>query len=231
MVALEAQNLTHLVDKSHHIADPDLDEAQLKHLHKVMKDSFIHHQAKFIVKMHAKTKNARTVWEHVCKTHDESISTSMNGDATLGWPAGVKLDACNWNKPQGKFVTFCGTQGNKFNEMCPDSFVKDEQAVRMLLNGIASGTPNLVNVLNLHGRAEKAAGQCIKIFSMSTLPSLSNKPKFVTTQRCVQVAIVTKAPLLIILPQKDKNMRKTFMTLMKKETLKPTLMTFGRQTQ
>jgi len=54
-----------------------------------------HHQAKFIVKMHAKTKNARTVWEQVCKTHDVSISTSMNGDTIFGWLAGVKLDACN----------------------------------------------------------------------------------------------------------------------------------------
>ena len=95
LIALEAQNLTHLVDKSHVVINPDLGKAQLKHLCKVMKDNFIHHQAKSIVKFHAKAKDWRAVWEQVCKTHDNSISTSMNGDAILGWLATVQLHACN----------------------------------------------------------------------------------------------------------------------------------------
>ena len=98
-------NLTHLVDKSYIVHDPDLDKAQLKYLYKVTKDLFIHHKAKSIVKMHTKTKDTRAIWEQVCKTYDESISTSMNGDAILGWLAGVQLHVCNWNKPQGKFCT------------------------------------------------------------------------------------------------------------------------------
>jgi len=108
MIALEAQNLTHLVDKTHTVVDPDLAKAQQKHLHKVMKDAFIHHEAKSIVKMCVETKDARVIWEQACKVHDESVSsTSMNGDAILGWLPGVQLHKANWNRAQGKSVTFC----------------------------------------------------------------------------------------------------------------------------
>jgi len=71
VVKLEAQNLTHLVNKTHTVIDPDLDEAQQKHLHKVMKDTFIHHEAKSIVKTHAKRKDTRAIWEQACKVHDK----------------------------------------------------------------------------------------------------------------------------------------------------------------
>jgi len=63
VIALGAQNLTHLVDKTCTVVDPDLDKAQQKHLHTVMKETFIHHEAKSIVKMHAKTKNTRAIWK------------------------------------------------------------------------------------------------------------------------------------------------------------------------
>jgi len=50
LITLEAQNLTHLVKKNPAIHDDDLDSAQLKFLFKVMKDNFLHHEAKSIVK-------------------------------------------------------------------------------------------------------------------------------------------------------------------------------------
>jgi len=52
LVTLEAQNLTHLVEKNRVIHDDDLDKAQRKFLFKVMKDIFLHHEAKSIVKKH-----------------------------------------------------------------------------------------------------------------------------------------------------------------------------------
>ena len=162
VIALEAQNLTHLVDKSHTVVDPDLDKAQQKHLCKVMEDRLLHHEAKSIVKFHAKTKDNCVIWEKTCKTHDESISTLMNGDAIVGWLASVKLEACNQNQSQGKFVTFHADKIDKFNEMCPDSHISDDQAVCMLQNVVA-GVPNLANILNLHRQTRKAAGQSIKI--------------------------------------------------------------------
>jgi len=63
MIALEAQNLAHLVNKSYTVVDPDLDKAQQKHLYKVMRDTLLHHEAKLIVKFHAKTKDTRLIWE------------------------------------------------------------------------------------------------------------------------------------------------------------------------
>jgi len=65
MITLKAQSLTHLVDKSFIVVDPNLDKAQIKHLYKVMKDSFIHYEAKSIVKMHARTKDARYLGTNV----------------------------------------------------------------------------------------------------------------------------------------------------------------------
>jgi len=49
MIALEAQNLTHLVDPSHVIVDEDSHKAHQKHLCKVFRDNFLHHEAKLIV--------------------------------------------------------------------------------------------------------------------------------------------------------------------------------------
>jgi len=162
MITLEAQNLTHLVDTSCTAIDSDLDKEQQKHLRKVMRDALLHHEAKSIVKFHAKTKDTRVIWEETCKTYDESVSTLMNGDAIMGWLASVKLDTCNWNRPQGKFFTFYADKIDKFNEMCPDSCVNDDQAVHMLQN-VATNVPNLANVLNLYSQTKKAVGQSICI--------------------------------------------------------------------
>jgi len=63
MITLEAQNLTHLVEKNPTVHDADLDCAQWKFMYKVMKDNFLHHEAKSIVKKHTSTKNTRLIWE------------------------------------------------------------------------------------------------------------------------------------------------------------------------
>jgi len=96
MVTLEAQNLTHLIDPKHHIVDADTDEAQRKFLYKAMKDCFIHHEAKSIIKSHSDDKDTRTIWEKICKTYDESIATSMNGDQIMAWLTSVKLESNIW---------------------------------------------------------------------------------------------------------------------------------------
>jgi len=63
MIALEAQNLTHLVDTSHVVVDPVLNDAQQKSLCKVMRDLLLHHKAKLIVKFHSKTKDTHVIWQ------------------------------------------------------------------------------------------------------------------------------------------------------------------------
>jgi len=72
-----------LIDPSYVIIDVDLHKAQQKFLYKVFRDNLLHHEAKSIVKFHTKTKDTALVWQLTCKTYDESISTSMNGDAVL----------------------------------------------------------------------------------------------------------------------------------------------------
>jgi len=99
MITLEAQNLTHLVNTSYVVVDPDLDNAQQKHLYKVMRDTLLHHEAKLIVKFHSKTKDPHVTWQKICKTYDESISTSMNRNAILGWLTSTGLNTSNWNQP------------------------------------------------------------------------------------------------------------------------------------
>ena len=162
LVTLEAQNLTHLIDPKHSIVDAELNEAQRKFLYTAMKDSFLHHEAKSIIKFHSKDKDTRTIWEKICKTYDESIATSMNGDAIMAWLTSVKLDTCNSSQTYGEFVTFYQTQVLKFNKMRPDSHISEEQAVRMLQN-VRANTPSLGNVLNLYRQTKKAAGQPITI--------------------------------------------------------------------
>jgi len=91
MITLGAENLTHLVDTSYVVVDPNLNSAQQKCLYKVMRDTLLHHKAKSIVKFHSKTKDTRVIWQKICKTYGESISTSMNGDAILGWLTSTRL--------------------------------------------------------------------------------------------------------------------------------------------
>jgi len=133
-------------------------------MYKVMQDSLLHHEAKSIVKFHSTDKDTRIIWQKICKTYDESIATSVNDDAIIVWLAtsSVKSDSCNWNRKYGEFFTFYQTQVDKFNKMCPESCINDEQAVCMLQNLIAY-TPSLGNVLNLHRQTKKAAGQPITI--------------------------------------------------------------------
>jgi len=95
MITLEAQKLTHLVDKSYLVADPDLDKAQLKHLYKVMKDSLVPHQAKSIVKMHTKTKDTRAIWEQACKTYNES--TRLRRSLQIRWEPNKQKERENKN--------------------------------------------------------------------------------------------------------------------------------------
>jgi len=157
LVTLEAQNLTHLVEKNPIIHDDDLDKAQRKFLFKVMKDNFLHHEAKWIVKKHATDKDTRKIWEELCDFYDSSITTAMYADVLMTYLADVKLHKANWNRGQGEFINHCKIQKNKFNEIAPDSQMSDAHAVRMLHN-VVSGTPNLAPVLNQYRQARKAAG-------------------------------------------------------------------------
>jgi len=95
VMALKAQHLTHLVETSCTVIDPDLDTTHQNHLRKVMRDAFLCHEAKSIVKFHSnlKTKDTRVIWEKMCKIYDKSIVTLMNGGAVITWSASVKLDA------------------------------------------------------------------------------------------------------------------------------------------
>jgi len=162
MITLEAQNLTHLVDPSYVVVDEDLHQAQQKFLYKVLRDNMLHHEAKSIVKSHAKTKDTAIIWQKICKTYDKSMSTSLNGDAILGWLTGTRLDDGKWNRTQGGYITFYEDKINKFNEMCPDSEINDMQGVRMLQNSIAN-VPNLANILILYCQTKTSAGLPDKI--------------------------------------------------------------------
>jgi len=163
LIALEAQNLAHLVEKNPvMIHDDDLDKTQRKFLFKAMKDNFLHHEAKSIVKKHAADKDTRRIWEELCEFCDSSITTAMHADVLMTHLADVKLHKANWNRGQGEFVNHCKIQKNKFNEIAPDSQMSDPHAAQMLHN-VVSGTPNLAPVLNECRQARKAAGSAINI--------------------------------------------------------------------
>jgi len=162
VIVLEAQNLAHLVDPSCVVVVVDLHKAQQKCLHKVFRDNLLHHETKSMVKFCSKTKDTALVWQKTCKTYDESISTSMNGDAILGWLTSSGLNNGRWNRTQGEHVTFCADKIDMVNEMCPDSKIDDMQAVHTSQNLIAN-VPNLVNVLNLCRQTKTSAGQSDKI--------------------------------------------------------------------
>jgi len=90
------------------------------------------------------------------------MSTSLNGDAILGWLTSTRLDDGKWNRTQGEYTTFYEDKINKFNEMCPDLDINDMQGVRMLQNSIAN-VPNLANVLILYRQTKTSAGLPDKI--------------------------------------------------------------------
>jgi len=110
LITLEAQNLTHLVEKNPVIHDDELDSAQRKFLFKVMKDNFLHHEAKSIVKKYTMDKDTRRIWEELCEFHDSSITTAMCANVLMTHLADVKLHKANWNRGQGKFINhYCQT--------------------------------------------------------------------------------------------------------------------------
>jgi len=90
------------------------------------------------------------------------MSTSLNGDAILGWLTSSRLDNGKWVRSQGEYITFYADKIDKFNEMCLDSEINDMQGVRMLQNLIAN-VPNLANVLILYRQTKTSAGLPDKI--------------------------------------------------------------------
>jgi len=68
VIALEAQNLAHLVDPSYVVTDVDLHKAQPSFLYRVLQDNVTHHEAKSIVKSHSKTKDTALIWQLMCET-------------------------------------------------------------------------------------------------------------------------------------------------------------------
>jgi len=162
MITLKAQNLTHLVDPSYVVVDEDVHKAQQKLLYKVLRDNVIHHEAKSIVKSHSKTKDTALIWQLICETYNKSMSTSLNGDAILGWLTSSRLDDGKWVQSQGEYITFYEDKINKFNEMCPGLEINDMQGVRMLQNSIAN-VPNLANVLIMYHQTKTSAGLSDKI--------------------------------------------------------------------
>ena len=157
LVTVDAQNLNHLIDSNHKVIDMELDGAQWKYMHKVLKDAFLHHEAKTIIKAYAKTKDTRLIWKKIWELYDDLITTSMNGDAILAWLWNCKFHQSNWNKPHGELITYNQSQRNKFNEICPESALHDNHSVRMLQN-MVSGTPHFAPVLNVNWQVRKAAG-------------------------------------------------------------------------
>jgi len=121
MIALEAQNLTHMVDPLCVVIHEDLHEAQQKFLCKVFRDNLLNHEAKSVVKFHAKTKDTALIWQKMCKTCDKSMSTSLNGDAILGWLTSSGLDNGKWNRTQGECITFCESKVKQDEDQEHDS--------------------------------------------------------------------------------------------------------------
>jgi len=194
MIALEVQNLTHLVDPSHVVVDEDLHQAQQKFLCKALRDNMLHHKAKSITKAHSKTKDTANVWQLTCKTCDKSMSTSLNGDAILGWLTQTRLDDGKWNRTQGEHITFHEDKITKFDEMCPDSVINDMQGVCMLQNSIANA-PNLANVLILCHQTTHQQANPTGLLCASLSHSLPNKLKFVTLEEIVPVVTIVEVLL------------------------------------
>jgi len=131
MITLEAQNLTHLVNPSYTIIDPDLHKAQTKVFVQGDERCTTPSQGQVNCQVLLEDQDTCVIWQKICKTCDESISTSTNGDAILGWLTGTRLNTSNWTWTQGEHITFYADKVDKFNEMCPDSRINDDQAVRL----------------------------------------------------------------------------------------------------
>jgi len=110
----------------------------------------------------------------MCKTYDKSVSTSLNGNAILGWLTCTGLDNGKWNRTQGEHITFYEDKINGFNEMCPDSVINDMQGVRMLQNAMTN-VPNLANVLILCRQTKASAGPSDKIILRQFVALLSQQ--------------------------------------------------------
>ena len=156
-VALKSQNLQHLTDGTFVVVDKDLDDAQRQFLYKVMRDNFLHHEAKKILKEHKDDKDTRAIWKEVCEYYDGSVNTQMVADSLMSYCSSVRFNTSNWTRTQGEFITHWHTQFLKYNEIAPDAVMNDAQGVRMLQNTF-HGTPNLAHVLQQWRQARAAAG-------------------------------------------------------------------------
>jgi len=218
LITLEAQNLTHLVDPSYVVTDVDLHKVQQSFLYKVLRDNMLNHEAKSIVKSHSKTKDTALIWGLMCETYDKSMSTSLNGDAILGWLTSTRLDDGKWNRTQGEHITFYEDKVKKFNEMCPDLEINDMQGARMLQNLIAN-VPNLANVLILYRQTKASAGLSDKITLRQFVALLSQQAQVYSMTVEGFVRVVTIVEVLLTMNSIMRSMLTTSMRTKKKTSM------------
>ena len=82
IATLEAHSLKHLIDSSHVVTNPDLDEKQQAWLYRVFQDTCLIPNAKAIVTKYKNTKNTRDLWAELDTAYSSSRA-SKNCARTL----------------------------------------------------------------------------------------------------------------------------------------------------
>lgn len=64
-ITAESQGLSYLLDEDYKPTDIDVDKAQQRFLYKAMLDTFLHHEARAILRRHVIDKNTRLIWKEI----------------------------------------------------------------------------------------------------------------------------------------------------------------------
>lgn len=153
---LESHSLSHLVDESHVISDPDLDQAQRGWLYSVIQTAFKAPMAKTIVTKHIATKDTRAIWKEICEYYDSSMTSVLRSQQISSYLTSTRYHKLQWKGTQANFILHWVEQARIYNEVSTDKFTENQMVT--FLNSCLSGTPNLSQVLTLHRTAKQAAG-------------------------------------------------------------------------
>ncbi len=94
-MTLQAQNLSHLIDDTHTVTNPEMDASQIKWLYKVFQDIMLAPTATTIVTKHLATKDTRAVWKELCQYFDNSMNALLRCQAILRYMTSTQFHSLN----------------------------------------------------------------------------------------------------------------------------------------
>ena len=152
----DSQGLLHtLVDNGYTVTNPELFAAQMKWMHKTLKDKINNIIARGIIRQHEDTKNSRNAWSDLCAHFDNGFTATIHAQKLVTYVSSAKLKT-SWRGTQAGFISHFSEQLRVHAKVDPAGAYSESQKINLLRLAV-SDTENLAIIHNVEQTTRRAA--------------------------------------------------------------------------